>query len=97
MSRVAYVEGRYVPHRAAAVQVEDRRYQFVGGHRVDEAPHLVRLARSLSEPRMPTPMSDAALKIVMSKSSTGMPSATASSISWSPAASPRATMPCRNR
>ncbi len=75
MSRVAYVDGRYVPHRSAAVHIEDRGYQFadsvyevvavVGGHLVDEAPHLVRLARSLSELRIAPPMSDAALKIVM--------------------------------
>jgi D-alanine transaminase len=37
----------------------------VGGHLVDEAPHLVRLARALSELRIAPPTSDAALKIVM--------------------------------
>lgn len=75
MSRVAYVDGQYVPHRSAAVHIEDRGYQFadgvyevlavVGGHLVDEEPHLVRLARSLSELRIAAPISDAALKIVM--------------------------------
>ena len=28
MSRIAYVNGRYVPHREAVVHVEDRGYQF---------------------------------------------------------------------
>lgn len=75
MSRLAYVDGQYVPHRTAAVHIEDRGYQFadgiyevlavVGGHLVDEEPHLVRLARSLSELRIARPMSDAALKIVV--------------------------------
>lgn len=75
MSRVAYVDGQYVPHRLAAVHIEDRGYQFadgvyevlavVGGRLVDEAPHLVRLARSLSELHIAAPLCDAALKIVM--------------------------------
>jgi D-alanine transaminase len=53
MPRQAYVNGRYVPHRAAAVHVEDRGYQFadgvyevvpvVRGILVDEGPHLDRL------------------------------------------------------
>jgi D-alanine transaminase len=75
MSRVAYVDGRYVPHRFAAVHIEDRGYQFADGvyevlavinsHIVDEEPHLARLARSLSELRIAPPISDAALRIVM--------------------------------
>jgi D-alanine transaminase len=75
MSRIAYVDGHYLPHRSAAVHIEDRGYQFadgvyevlavVGGHIVDEAPHLVRLKRSLAELRIAAPMSDGALKIVM--------------------------------
>ncbi len=75
MSRIAYVAGRYVPHRQAAVHIEDRGYQFadgvyevisvVGGHLVDEEPHLARLHRSLAELRIPLPMEDAALKIVI--------------------------------
>jgi D-alanine transaminase len=74
MSRVAYVDGRYVPHRLAVVHIEDRGYQFadgvyevlavVGGGLVDEEPHLLRLARSLSELRIGAPLSAAALKIV---------------------------------
>src|SRR5215204_2911305 len=75
MSRIAYVDGQYVPHRQAAVHIEDRGYQFgdgvyeviavVGGHLVDEEPHLKRLHRSLGELRIAMPMGDAALKIVM--------------------------------
>jgi D-alanine transaminase len=75
MSRIAYVDGQYVPHRSAAVHIEDRGYQFadgvyevlavVGGHLVDEVPHLLRLARSLAELRIAAPLSDAALKIIM--------------------------------
>jgi branched-subunit amino acid aminotransferase/4-amino-4-deoxychorismate lyase len=45
MSRVGYVDGQYVPHRSAAVHIEDRGYgdgvyevlAVVGGHLVDEA------------------------------------------------------------
>src|SRR5689334_1690066 len=75
MSRVAYVDGQYVPHRSATVHIEDRGYQFAdgvyevlavfGGRLLDEAPHLARLARSLAELRIPAPLSDAALQIVM--------------------------------
>ncbi len=66
MSRIAYVNGRYVPHRAARVHIEDRGYQFADGvyevvavrhgHLVDEAPHLDRLDRSLGAMRMAAPM-----------------------------------------
>lgn len=75
MSRIAYVDGQYLPHRAAGVHIEDRGYQFAdgvyevlavaGGHLVDEGAHLARLARSLAELQIAAPMSQAALKIVM--------------------------------
>jgi D-alanine transaminase len=75
VSRIAYVAGQYLPHRQAAVHIEDRGYQFgdgvyeviavVGGHLVDEEPHLARLHRSLSELRIAAPMGDAALKLVL--------------------------------
>lgn len=74
MSRIAYVNGRYVPHREAAVHIEDRGYQFADGvyevtavrdgKLIDEDRHLERLARSLRELRIERPMSDAALKLV---------------------------------
>ena len=31
MSRIAYVNGRYRPHRDAHIHVEDRGYQFADG------------------------------------------------------------------
>ena len=75
MSRIAYVSGAYVPHRQAAVHIEDRGYQFAdgvyeviavrGGKLLDEEPHLQRLHRSLDELRIPAPMGDAALRIVL--------------------------------
>jgi D-alanine transaminase len=75
MSRIAYVGGRYLPHKQGAVHIEDRGYQFadgvyeviavVGGHLVDEELHLQRLHRSLGELRIPMPMADAALKVVI--------------------------------
>jgi D-alanine transaminase len=75
MSRIAYVNGRYVPHRAARVHVEDRGYQFADGiyevvavrrgRLVDEAPHLDRLDRSLKEMRMAAPMGRAPLRHAM--------------------------------
>lgn len=75
MSRIAYVNGRYLPHAAASVHIEDRGYQFsdgiyevvpvIGGRLVDEGPHLDRLERSLGEMRMEMPMSRRALSLVM--------------------------------
>lgn len=75
MSRIAYVNGRYLPHRRASVHVEDRGFQFAdavyeviavrGGALIDEELHLKRLHRSLSELRIAAPMSDAALKSVI--------------------------------
>lgn len=66
MSRIAYVNGRYVPFAQAAVAVEDRGFQFADGvyevcavrdgRLIDEAPHLARLVRSLGELKMRTPM-----------------------------------------
>src|SRR3954468_10694296 len=75
MSRIAYVNGRYLPRRDAMVHVEDRGYQFADGVyevcevrqglMVDERRHMARLQRSLSELRIPLPMSLAALAVVM--------------------------------
>jgi D-alanine transaminase len=31
VSRIAYVDGQYLPHRAAGVHIEDRGYQFADG------------------------------------------------------------------
>jgi D-alanine transaminase len=75
MSRITYVNGRYVPHRQARIHVEDRGFQFADavyeviaireGGLVDEALHLARLARSLGELEIAAPMSEAALKLVL--------------------------------
>lgn len=75
MSRIAYVNGRYVPHRDAMVHIEDRGYQFSDGvyevcevhdgRLVDPTRHLDRLDRSLSELRMASPMARKALLTVL--------------------------------
>jgi D-alanine transaminase len=75
MSRIAYVNGRYLPLSDAAVSIEDRGYQFAdgvyevcevrGGLLVDERRHMARLDRSLREIRMARPMSLAALSVVL--------------------------------
>src|SRR6185295_16498489 len=75
MSRIAYVNGRYLPLAHASVNVEDRGYQFadgvyevcevIGGRLVDERRHMDRLDRSLSELRIASPMSRAALGVVL--------------------------------
>ncbi|WP_454684923.1 D-amino-acid transaminase [Ancylobacter moscoviensis] len=75
MSRIAYVNGLYVPHAEAVVHVEDRGYQFAdgvyevcevrGGHMVDERRHMARLVRSLNEIRIRQPMPLAALGVVL--------------------------------
>ena len=73
--RVAYVDGRYVRHGAAAVHIEDRGLQLgdsvyevcriAHGRLIDEAEHLERLERSLGEIEIALPMSRAALRHVM--------------------------------
>jgi len=75
MPRLAYVNGRYVPHGQAGVHVEDRGYQFadgvyevitiIDGCPVDQAPHLDRLDRSLGELQIEWPVSRAVLDILV--------------------------------
>jgi D-alanine transaminase len=75
MSRIAYVNGRYLPLRDAKVHVEDRGYQFAdavyevcevrGGRLIDERRHLDRLERSLAALRIRMPMTRAALGVVL--------------------------------
>lgn len=77
MSRVAYVNGRYVAQRAACVHIEDRGYQFADGvyeviavcarALVDTEPHLDRLERSLRELKIARPMSRSALALVINE------------------------------
>lgn len=73
--RVAYVNGRYVPHAEAAVHVEDRGLQFadavyevfgvVHGLLLDEEEHFERLERSLRELGIAMPMRLGAFKFVV--------------------------------
>jgi D-alanine transaminase len=75
LSRIAFVNGRYLPHAQAVVHVEDRGYQFADGvyevcevregRIVDERRHLQRLSRSLGELRIPPPMTPRALGFVL--------------------------------
>jgi D-alanine transaminase len=73
--RIAYVNGRYLPHGQAGVHIEDRALQLgdgiyevtnvIGFRPIDEEAHLDRMERSLREIGMAMPMSRAALKLVM--------------------------------
>jgi D-alanine transaminase len=75
MTRAAYVNGRYLPHAAARVHVEDRGMQFadgvyeviavVEGRLIDRTLHHHRLERSLGELRIAVPMSRPALDAVL--------------------------------
>lgn len=75
MSRIAYVNGRYLPQPEAAVNIEDRGYQFgdgiyevvhlYDGRFIDEDLHLARLERSLREIALPMPMPRASLRLVL--------------------------------
>lgn len=74
MGRLAYVNGRFVPHRDARVHIEDRGYQFadgiyevvpvVEGRLVDEELHLDRLDRSLKELHIAWPIARPVLRLV---------------------------------
>jgi D-alanine transaminase len=73
--RIAYVNGRYLPHGQAGVHIEDRALQLgdgiyevtnvIDGRPIDEEPHLDRMERSLRELGIAMPMGRAALKLVM--------------------------------
>ncbi len=75
MSRIAYVNGRYVPHFDAAVHIEDRGYQFADGvyevcevshgKLIDMARHMDRLDRSLSELQIKWPVQRKALERIV--------------------------------
>ncbi|WP_047308557.1 D-amino-acid transaminase [Rhodopseudomonas palustris] len=75
MSRIAYVNGRYLDMREASVNIEDRGYQFADGvyevcevrdgKLIDMPRHLARLQRSLGELRIREPMPLSALSVVM--------------------------------
>jgi D-alanine transaminase len=75
MTRIAYVNGFYVPHRKASVHIEDRGYQFADGvyevvyqdegRLIDAGLHLARLERSLRELRIPAPVGGSALLTIL--------------------------------
>ena len=75
MSRITYVNGRYLSRSAAVVNVEDRGYQFADGVYevcevregaiIDQPRHLERLQRSLSELRIRMPVTASALAVVL--------------------------------
>lgn len=75
MSRIAYVNGRYLPYADAAVHIDDRGYQFGDGvyevceirdrALIDETRHLARLERSLDALRMELRISLPALRFVI--------------------------------
>jgi D-alanine transaminase len=75
MGRIAYVNGRFVPHAEATVHIEDRGFQLADavyevwslfdGKLADAEGHFVRLERSLSELRIAMPMSRRALRLVL--------------------------------
>jgi D-alanine transaminase len=75
MGRIAYVNGRFVPHGEAVVHIEDRGYQLADavyevwalfdGKLADPEGHFARLERSLSELSIAMPMSRVALTLVL--------------------------------
>lgn len=75
MSRIAYVNGAYLPLAGAQVSILDRGFQFAdaiyevwairGGRMFDPDAHMARLRRSLRELRIEFAMSDAALYAVI--------------------------------
>ncbi len=68
MSRIVYVNGDFVPEEEAKISIFDRGFLFadavyevsavVDGKMIDNAGHLARLQRSLSELKMPPPCSN---------------------------------------
>ena len=77
MSRIAYVNGRYLPHKNASVHIEDRGYQFGDGvyevvlvlnkNLIDFEGHYTRLKRSLSEISLDLPISETVIKQIFKR------------------------------
>ena len=75
MSRIAYVNGQYVPHATAVVHIEDRGFQFADsvyevcevwdGEIIDMTRHLDRLNRSLGELSIAWPVKRTALEAIL--------------------------------
>ena len=77
MSRIAYVNGAYLPMSDALVNIEDRGYQFSDGvyegitvykgALIDVEPHIDRLWRSLGELQIASPMERGPLKFIITE------------------------------
>ena len=77
MSRIAYVNGLYVPHTHACVSIEDRACQFadaayevialMAGQLVDADRHFDRLVRSLTELKIRVPLSQKVFSVILSE------------------------------
>lgn len=77
MSRIAYVNGRYLPHKNASVHIEDRGYQFGDGVYevvlvlnkiiVDFEGHYARLKRSLYEISLDLPISETVIRQILNR------------------------------
>jgi len=77
MTRCIYVNGRYHDYRDAMVHAEDRGFQFGDGvyevievrasKLIDQDRHLTRLTRSLTELKIPQPMTGAAMVRVLAE------------------------------
>lgn len=75
MTRIAYVDGAYVPFDRAGVHIEDRGYQFADGvyevfaladgGLLDLEAHLRRLRSSLEKISLSPPVGDAALLVIL--------------------------------
>jgi len=75
VSRIAYVNGRYVPRAQASVSIDDRAFTFgdgvyevcevSAGALIEETRHLARLARSLAAVRISWPIGEESLRLVM--------------------------------
>ena len=75
MSRISYVNGKYLPHRDAFVHVDDRGYQFAdgvyevlpvfAGHIINMEKHFERLTRSLGELRIEWPVTPRVLQAIL--------------------------------
>ena len=74
MTRIAYVNGRYVSHASAAVHIEDRGFQFADsvyevcavadGQLIDEQWHFERLERSLGQLEIEVPVTSNVLAVI---------------------------------
>lgn len=75
MPRIAYVNGRYVPHDRAMVHIEDRGFQFadsvyeviavIDGHMADTRGHMDRLWRSMGELGINAPAQRPVMELVI--------------------------------